>query len=90
MLDRFEIPDTLLHKGVGCGGCNSLGYKGRVGVFELLGMSSALRALVVQQPIFDDIHAQALRDGMCTLQQDGIHKVRNGIISLDELVRAVA
>ncbi len=90
LLDRFEIPDTLLHKGVGCGGCNSLGYKGRVGVFELLGMSSALRALVVQQPIFDDIHAQALRDGMCTLQQDGIHKVRNGIISLEELVRAVA
>lgn len=90
LLDRFGMQDTMLHKGVGCGACNSLGYKGRVGVFELLGMTSALRALVVQQPIFDDIHAQALSDGMCTLQQDGIHKVRNGIISLEELVRVVA
>jgi len=90
LLDRFGMHETMLYKGTGCSACNSLGYKGRVGVFELLGMTSALRTLVVQQPIFDDIHEQALSDGMCTLQQDGIHKVRNGIISLDELVRAVA
>lgn len=90
ILNRFGIKDTMLYKGAGCGSCNHLGYKGRVGIFELLAMTSALRALVVQQPIFDDIHAQALRDGMCTLQQDGIHKVQNGIISLEELVRVVA
>jgi len=79
-----------VYKGVGCSACNHLGYKGRVGIFELLAMTSALRALVVQQPIFDDIHAQALHDGMCTLQRDGIHKVQNGIISLEELVRVAA
>jgi type IV pilus assembly protein PilB len=90
ILDRFGMDDSLIYRGSGCGFCNHVGYKGRVGIFELLATTSALRALVVQQPIFDDIHGQALRDGMCTLQQDGIHKARQGIISLQELVRAVA
>jgi len=89
LLERFGMQDTILYKGVGCSACNHLGYKGRVGIFELLGMTSALRALVVHHPIFDDIYAQALRDGMCTLQQDGIHKVQNGTITLEELVRVV-
>jgi type II secretory ATPase GspE/PulE/Tfp pilus assembly ATPase PilB-like protein len=80
----------IIYRGVGCAHCFKLGYKGRVGIFELLVMTHALRALIVQQPIFDALHAQALKDGLKPLLSDGAYKVQQGIISLEELVRVLA
>ena len=57
-------------KGQGCDHCLQLGYKGRVGIFELLVMSDALRALIVKYPRFEAIYKQALSDGMHTLLDD--------------------
>ncbi len=80
---------TPLYSGRGCEWCGGLGYKGRMGIFELLVMSGDLRSLIVSRPIFDDIYKQALTDGMTTLVQDGIEKIRAGTVSLDELIRVV-
>ena len=73
----------------GCTNCDGLGYRGRTGIFELLVVSPTLRAKIVSHPVFDEIYAQALEDGMTTLLQDGIAKVKEGIISLEELARVV-
>ncbi len=89
LLDRLEINTETLFRGKGCSECFNLGYKGRVGIFELLIMSNALRALVVQQPVFDEIYRQSLADGMQTLTMDGAQKVKDGVISLQELARIV-
>ena len=79
----------VLYKGTGCQACFNLGYKGRIGIFELLAMTPKLRNMVMQRPSLDVILNQALEDGMQTLIVDGLKKVRQGIITLDELVRTV-
>lgn len=89
LLSNFGIAAEKLYSGKGCDACFGLGYKGRVGLFELLHMTSGLRSLVVHRPVFDDIRAQAHKDGMQTLVHDGLQKVKSGIISLQELARVV-
>lgn len=89
-LNKLNIKAEKLYRAKGCAQCNNHGYKGRTGIFELLTMTQALRTLIVQQPSFDAIHAQAIADGLSILGVDGGQKVRDGVISLDELVRVVA
>lgn len=89
-LMELNIATDKLYRGKGCSSCNQLGYKGRTGIFELLTVTQPLRTLIVQQPLFDAINAQALADGLCTLAVDGGQKLKDGVISLDELVRVVA
>lgn len=89
--ERLGIPDDMpLYHARGCGQCDGRGYRGRIGIFELLVVTPELRARIVSNPVFDEIYAQALEDGMTTLLQDGICKVKEGTISLEELARIVA
>lgn len=91
MLKQYGLKDMdVIYEAHGCQACDNLGYKGRVGIFELLEISPALRALIIENPQFDAIYAQALRDGMKTLVNDGAHKVKEGIISLAEYARIIA
>jgi type II secretory ATPase GspE/PulE/Tfp pilus assembly ATPase PilB-like protein len=89
ILQSLGIAHDMVYQAKGCAACNSLGYKGRVGIFELLEISPELRSLVIKQPQFDEIYKQALQDGMKTLVQDGAQKVADGTISLEELMRVV-
>jgi len=75
--------------GAGCNACNGLGTKGRIGIFELLIMSDALRSLIVQQPSFQDILKQVRNEDLRTLIVDGLYKVDQGIITVSELTRVV-
>lgn len=89
MLEKYGISCAMLYKGTGCTDCLGLGYRGRIGIFELLVMSSSLRALIVQNPSFEQIYKQCCTDGMATLLADGLAKVQQGIITLQELVRVL-
>lgn len=89
ILKKYNCEFKTLYSGAGCQNCLGLGYKGRVGIFELLVMTSSLRSLIVQHPSFDDIYRQARSDGMQSLTHDGLAKVEQGIISLPELLRVV-
>ena len=89
VLQKLGLSLDTLYKGSGCVECLNLGYKGRTGIFELLVMNNALRSSVMQRPLYDDLHEHACKSGMQTLLQDGEQKLREGIISLEELVRAV-
>jgi type IV pilus assembly protein PilB len=86
---KLGFNPKMLFKGNGCDACNNLGYKGRVGIFELLPVTNRLRALIIANPVVEDIHAQACKDGMQLLYQDGIKKVCDGTITLEELARIV-
>jgi general secretion pathway protein E len=85
----FGLNIKKLYFGVGCDKCFNLGSSGRTGLFELLTVSPELRALVVENPKFDDIRSRVVMDGMKPMVIDGLHKVELGQISLEELTRVV-
>lgn len=78
-----------LHKGTGCTKCHGLGYKGRIGIFELLVLTNGLRALIIDNPNGEALEAQARADGMRSLMIDGAQKVASGLITFEELMRVV-
>jgi type II secretory ATPase GspE/PulE/Tfp pilus assembly ATPase PilB-like protein len=73
---------------VGCEQCNSLGYKGRVGLFELLTMSAAVEKLILSGNVSEyDLEDIAIKSGMITMIQDGILKAMEGVTSIEEVLK---
>jgi len=70
----------------GCATCDNIGYKGRIAVCELLDISPQFRSLITHNAHYHDMLAQALKDGMKILAQDGARKVAHGIISFEEFM----
>src|SRR5438876_3173284 len=71
----------------GCPRCGQTGYKGRIGIFQLLEMSEGLEQLAVQKATREEIERQAIEEGMRTLWDDGLAKVASGLTSIEELAR---
>lgn len=86
-LSREEIK---LYKGEGCRFCNGTGYKGRLGIFELIKITDTLRNLITGSAPLEKIREVALREGMHTLKEDGLRKVGRGITTLEEVIRVTA
>lgn len=87
-LGARNLRDRYAH-GSGCDDCRNTGYRGRVGIFELLPVRSELRELIVQRKTSSEIKASAQRN-MITLQQDALQKAADGITSLDEVLRVTS
>ncbi|MBI2885170.1 MAG: Flp pilus assembly complex ATPase component TadA [Candidatus Omnitrophica bacterium] len=78
---------TKLSRGTGCAACHQTGYKGRIGIFELLRVTEEIKnAIVAKQPAYV-IREAARRGGMRTLREDGLAKVRAGVTTLEEVLR---
>lgn len=75
-----------IYKSKGCDTCNKKGYLGRVGIFEIMKMTFELEQIILSQPSQEKLLAEAKRQGMITLQQDGIIKVLEGAVSLEEVL----
>ncbi|MHB8860449.1 MAG: GspE/PulE family protein, partial [Minisyncoccota bacterium] len=65
------------------------GYKGRIGIHEVLSVSPAIREIILRSSTSDAIEAQARKEGMLTMFEDGLYKAARGITSLEEVLRAV-
>jgi type II secretory ATPase GspE/PulE/Tfp pilus assembly ATPase PilB-like protein len=87
--DNTEIPKLLYTHGKGCNLCSNTGYEGRTGIFETLLMSDTLRKLLINHASAVDIEAQAVKEGLITLRQDALQKVKMGIIPFSEVQRSV-
>ena len=74
----------------GCESCGGVGYKGRVGIYEVLDNSQAIEKLIVANATSDDIQNQAVQDGMITMQLDGFIKALRGQTSIEEILRVTA
>jgi len=79
-------PPYYIYKSKGCPTCNNKGYLGRFGIFEILRMTLELEQIILTQPSQERLMAEAKRQGMVTLRQDGIIKVLEGLISLEEVL----
>ncbi|HEY1853744.1 MAG TPA: GspE/PulE family protein [Solirubrobacterales bacterium] len=75
---------------LGCGRCNQTGYKGRVGIFSAMELSDQLKEMTIARAAETDIAAVAREEGMLTLREDGVAKVRSGQTSLEEVLRVTA
>jgi type IV pilus assembly protein PilB len=74
-------------KGAGCDRCNSTGYKGRVGLYEVMDVSEELRELILVGASGLEIRRKAIDEGMITLRQSGLRKVKDGVTTIEEVVR---
>ncbi len=82
-----EAPSIKLYQGRGCEKCAGTGYKGRLGLFEVMEMSEDLRELVLSGATAVELRRKAVEEGMVTLRQSGLHKIREGITTVEEVVR---
>lgn len=78
-----------LYKPVGCMACNNTGYRGRIGVYEFLTVSETIQKLILERASTNVIRKVAISEGMNTLRQDGLMKVKQGVTSMQELLRVV-
>lgn len=83
----FSKENITLYKGKGCPHCSGTGYKGRLGVFEFIKMNPDLQALILKNPSSQQIWDLARKNGSTSLFEDGIEKVKNGLTTLEELLR---
>ncbi len=92
LIDAGFSPDNLpesVYKAVGCKKCGGTGYKGRLGVHEVLLISEEISRLTVAEATAEEIKKVAIAEGMLTLKQDGLEKVRLGTTSVDEILRVI-
>ena len=76
----------VVYRGSGCNTCRGTGFRGRKGIYEILVMNNRLRELAVRKTPTDALREQALRGGMHTLLDDGLHKVFDGWTTLEEVL----
>lgn len=86
---RKDEPMPIIYQSVGCKACDNIGYRGRMGVHEVMPTSESIEKLTVRNAGADDIRTQAIKEGMLTLRQDGFAKVLLGETSIEEILRVV-
>ncbi len=84
-----ESPRPRFFQGKGCPKCQSIGYRSRAGIGELLVADTAIAEQVLTRPTTAQLHETAVRQGMITLIEDGLEKARRGITTLEELFRVL-
>jgi type IV pilus assembly protein PilB len=82
-----EAPSVTPLKGAGCERCNQTGYKGRVGLYEVMEMSDQLRELVLVGASAQELRRKAVEEGMLTLRQSGLRKIKDGMTTIEEVLR---
>jgi len=87
LFKEYGIQIDKAYRGTGCAKCNGSGYSGRTVIGEILLIDDELRDLIYSDLPITAIQAAAIRKGMMPLKQDGMQKVAQGILSLDELLR---
>ncbi len=82
-----EAATVKLYKGRGCQICNNTGYKGRVGLYEVMEISDGLREMILTGASSIELKNKAIEDGMITLRGSGLRKLKSAQTSVEEVVR---
>jgi len=80
---------TFYH-GKGCDACKGIGYRGRIGIYELMVITNPIREMILKNASTADLAMEAKRHGMRTLREDGLQKAMNGLTTIEEVLRATA
>jgi type IV pilus assembly protein PilB len=82
-----ESKDLQIFKGQGCSACNNTGYRGRVGLYEVMEITDEIRELILVGASGLELRRKAIEEGMLTLRQSGLEKIRQAMTTVDEVVR---
>jgi type IV pilus assembly protein PilB len=82
-----DAKNLKTYKGKGCSTCNNTGYKGRIGLYEVMEINDEVRELILIGASALELRKKAIDDGMITLRESGLQKVRSGLTTLEEVVR---
>jgi type IV pilus assembly protein PilB len=82
-----EIDTVTLYQGKGCAECNETGYRGRIGLYEVMPISRVIRELILENVSSARIKEEAVNEGMITLREDGLIKIREGLTTPEEVLR---
>ena len=90
-LPEILIKNTVLkvYNAPGCKYCGNKGSRGRIGIYEMLKMTKELEKIIIEKPMESVIGQEAKRQGMLTMKQDGILKALEGLVGLEEVLKAV-
>jgi len=83
-----EVRSFQVYKGKGCSICNNTGYKGRLGLYEVMPMKEEIKELVLSRASNSEIKKEAIRMGMKTLRQSGVSKIKDGVTTIEEVLRS--
>jgi type IV pilus assembly protein PilB len=86
-LSPHDLGEKTFYYGRGCSTCNDTGYKGRKGIFELLVISDAIRALINERAPTVVMRQKAVELGMSTLREDGLRSIFDGVTTIEEIVK---
>jgi type IV pilus assembly protein PilB len=85
---QIKLPKEIrYYHSPGCSRCNGLGYKGRIGIYEIFTMSEAIEKLIQKEAVTSEVRNQAIEEGMLTMAQDGMVKALAGITDIEEVFR---
>jgi type IV pilus assembly protein PilB len=84
---KTTLSDLKFYKGRGCSQCNNEGYKGRIGIYEVLEITKEIQSLITNQAATNELARQAIANGMITMEQDGFIKAATGVTTIDEVLR---
>ena len=83
-----EVKSFSVYKGKGCPICNNTGYKGRIGLYEVMPMKEEVKELILSRASTSEIKKEAMRLGMKTLRQSGVMKIKEGVTTVEEVLRS--
>ncbi len=89
-LSPGEAKSMKFYKGRGCSNCNNTGYSGRQGLFEVMPVTPRIRTMILDRSSTDRVKKQAMSEGMLTLRQDALLKLKAGITTVEEVLRETA
>ncbi len=82
-----EAKKVKTYKGKGCPSCNDTGYKGRIGLYEVMEITDEVRELILIGASALELRKKSIEDGMITLRESGLQKIRNGVTTIEEVLR---
>ena len=82
-----DVQGKKFFRGRGCEKCNKSGYKGRMGIYEIMAFDDQIREMIMQEAATSALRAEARRRGMRTLRESGLLSIFEGLTTIDEVVR---
>ena len=82
-----EVNKIKTYKGKGCPSCNDTGYKGRIGLYEVMEITDEIRELILIGASALELRKKSIDDGMITLRESGLQKIRSGVTTIEEVLR---